>query len=144
MNAQSPTGRDLMQRATLITYGDRIRHARMARGLTQEDLAAAMGVTRSAVAQWETDRNRVTPRLLPRLHAVLDVRSIASPDAMSNTKRARRLRAAFETVRIYLESYQPTDTVDSVLADLKRARDSWGSLTFEERDGLARKRENPL
>ncbi|MGR3717160.1 MAG: helix-turn-helix transcriptional regulator [Thermohalobaculum sp.] len=36
--------------------GTRIRALRQARGLTQEDLARACDVTRSAVAQWETDR----------------------------------------------------------------------------------------
>lgn len=36
--------------------GGRIRAARRACGLTQEGLAHAIGVTRSAVAQWETDR----------------------------------------------------------------------------------------
>ena len=36
--------------------GARIRAARRAHGLTQDQLARAVGVTRSAVAQWETDR----------------------------------------------------------------------------------------
>jgi transcriptional regulator with XRE-family HTH domain len=36
--------------------GTRIRTARRAHGLTQDQLARAVGVTRSAVAQWETDR----------------------------------------------------------------------------------------
>jgi transcriptional regulator with XRE-family HTH domain len=38
------------------TVGTRIRQARRARGWTQDDLAIAVGVSRSAVAQWETDR----------------------------------------------------------------------------------------
>jgi transcriptional regulator with XRE-family HTH domain len=38
------------------TVGTRIRALRRARGLTQDDLATACGVSRSAVAQWETDR----------------------------------------------------------------------------------------
>jgi transcriptional regulator with XRE-family HTH domain len=39
-----------------IEIGRRIRTARQERGLTQETLAAAIGVSRSAVAQWETGR----------------------------------------------------------------------------------------
>ena len=38
------------------TVGVRIRTLRRARGLTQDELAAACNVSRSAVAQWETDR----------------------------------------------------------------------------------------
>ena len=38
------------------SVGTRIRALRRARGLTQDGLAVACGVSRSAVAQWETDR----------------------------------------------------------------------------------------
>jgi len=40
-----------------MTVGARIRALRRARGLTQDELAAACDVSRSAVAQWETDRS---------------------------------------------------------------------------------------
>jgi transcriptional regulator with XRE-family HTH domain len=42
--------------AASASSGARIRAARLERGWTQDDLAAAVGVSRSAVAQWETDR----------------------------------------------------------------------------------------
>jgi transcriptional regulator with XRE-family HTH domain len=38
------------------TVGARIRQLRNTRDLTQDELASACGVSRSAVAQWETDR----------------------------------------------------------------------------------------
>lgn len=38
------------------SVGARIRDYRRERGWTQDDLASAIGVSRSAVAQWETDR----------------------------------------------------------------------------------------
>jgi len=38
------------------TVGSRIRGLRLARGLTQDQLAAELDVSRSAIAQWETDR----------------------------------------------------------------------------------------
>jgi transcriptional regulator with XRE-family HTH domain len=44
----------MTQNAT--TVGTRIRALRRARGLTQDELASLCGVSRSAVAQWETDR----------------------------------------------------------------------------------------
>lgn len=37
----------------LYTIGDRIRHARTQAELTQDQLAAKIGVTKSAVSQWE-------------------------------------------------------------------------------------------
>jgi transcriptional regulator with XRE-family HTH domain len=37
------------------TSGERIRHARKSKGLTQEALGAASGVTKSSVSQWEGD-----------------------------------------------------------------------------------------
>jgi len=38
------------------TVGNRIRALRHTRGMTQDELAAMCDVSRSAVAQWETDR----------------------------------------------------------------------------------------
>ena len=52
--------------------GARIRTVRRARGLTQEELALATGVSRSAVAQWETGRAGCGGRLRV-IAAALDV-----------------------------------------------------------------------
>lgn len=53
--------------------GERIRDARRAMGLTQAQLAVAVGVTRSAVAQWETGRAGQVGGNLARLAAALGV-----------------------------------------------------------------------
>jgi transcriptional regulator with XRE-family HTH domain len=53
--------------------GDRIRQARQDQNLTQEQLADAVGVTRSAVAQWETGRAGQVTGNLSRVAAVLEV-----------------------------------------------------------------------
>ncbi len=45
-----------LHHAPAETVGQRIGALRKQRGMTQDDLAAACGVSRSAVAQWETDR----------------------------------------------------------------------------------------
>ena len=51
--------------------GTRIRSARLAQGLTQDQLARAVGVTRSAVAQWETGRAGQVGSNLARIARVL-------------------------------------------------------------------------
>lgn len=53
--------------------GARIRAARAARGMTQLDLAQAVGVSRSAVAQWETERAGQVSGNLTRIASVLGV-----------------------------------------------------------------------
>ena len=53
--------------------GARIRIARQALGMTQEELARAVGVSRSAVAQWETDRAGQVRGNLSKVAAILRV-----------------------------------------------------------------------
>lgn len=53
--------------------GTRIRSVRRERGLTQDELADQVGVSRSAVAQWETGRAGQITGNLSRIAGVLDV-----------------------------------------------------------------------
>ena len=62
-----------MARTPTSSAGDRIRAARVAAGYTQEALAREVGVTRSAVAQWETDRAGQVGGNLARIAEVLGV-----------------------------------------------------------------------
>ncbi len=64
-------GGDAMQQLEQI--GARIAEARRARGWTQGELATQVGVSRSAVAQWETGRAGQVTANLARIAAVLDV-----------------------------------------------------------------------
>lgn len=54
------------------TMGDRVKSLRQARGLTQEQLAKACGVTKSAVSQWEsgTTSNIKLPTVLALVSAL--------------------------------------------------------------------------
>ncbi|HEY4041584.1 MAG TPA: helix-turn-helix transcriptional regulator [Rhodopila sp.] len=53
--------------------GTRIRAVRRERGLTQDDLADEVGVSRSAVAQWETGRTGQVTGNLSRIANALGV-----------------------------------------------------------------------
>lgn len=57
----------------LLQIGGRIRAARERQGLTQAALAARVGVTRSAVAQWETGRSGQVGTNLAQIASVLEV-----------------------------------------------------------------------
>lgn len=52
-------------------FASRLREARIAAGLTQEQLGFALDVTKSSVSAWENGREAPGFRLLPRLSAVL-------------------------------------------------------------------------
>lgn len=56
-----------------MSIGGRIAELRRERGMSQAALAAATGVSRSAVAQWETDRAGQVSGNLSRIATVLDV-----------------------------------------------------------------------
>lgn len=52
-------------------FASRLREARIAAGLTQEQLGFALDVTKSSVSAWENSREAPSFRLLPRLSKVL-------------------------------------------------------------------------
>ena len=92
--------------------GQRIRRARQARGLTQNGLAAAVGVSRSAVAQWETDRAGQVRGNLTRIAAVLGVSveyllhgreaEVGGPENATEMALLRLYRACTEDDRAFL------------------------------------------
>jgi transcriptional regulator with XRE-family HTH domain len=53
----------------LRELGERLKRARVARGLTQEELGFAVGVSRAAVSQWEAGQVEAT---LSKLHAACE------------------------------------------------------------------------
>ena len=56
-----------------MTYGERIRQEREAKGLTQEELAEALGVSRQAVSKWEGDLSRPAAGKLILLSETLEI-----------------------------------------------------------------------
>ncbi|TFV66533.1 UNVERIFIED_ORG: XRE family transcriptional regulator [Bacillus sp. AZ43] len=75
--------------------GDRLRHARLAAGLTREDLAQQAGV-RSAdrVRDWERGAHAPQARYVPRLAAALGVDPVALYDVDPARPTLRVLRLA--------------------------------------------------
>jgi transcriptional regulator with XRE-family HTH domain len=70
--------------STDIAIGAAIRAARFSRGLTQGDLAARIGVTRAAIASYETGRRKILAETLLRIAHLCDQPlSFFDPDASS-------------------------------------------------------------
>jgi transcriptional regulator with XRE-family HTH domain len=63
----------LTNMSTPHDIGTRIRTVRRDRGLTQDELAGKVGVSRSAVAQWETGRAGQVTGNLSRIAGALEV-----------------------------------------------------------------------
>ncbi len=52
-------------------FADRLREARVAAGMTQEQLGFELGITKSSVSAWENGRETPSFRMLPELRRVL-------------------------------------------------------------------------
>src|SRR3546814_16364032 len=52
-------------------FADRLREARVAAGLTQEQLGFSLGITKSSVSAWENGRATPSFRMLPALRREL-------------------------------------------------------------------------
>ncbi|MBT2143965.1 MULTISPECIES: helix-turn-helix transcriptional regulator [unclassified Rhodanobacter] len=52
-------------------FADRLREARVAAGMTQEQLGFALGITKSSVSAWENGRETPSFRMLPELRREL-------------------------------------------------------------------------
>lgn len=56
-----------------MTVGERIRHTRVQKGLTQKELAAKLDVTQQGIMQWENGTRNPKPDTLRRLAEALDI-----------------------------------------------------------------------
>ena len=54
------------------SFGDRLREARTAAGMTQEQLGFALGVTKASISAWENGRETPSFRVLPELRSALN------------------------------------------------------------------------
>jgi transcriptional regulator with XRE-family HTH domain len=72
-----------LQPVSRASIGTHIRLLRQQLGLTQGALAEAIGVARSTVAFWETDRGDPEPDTLIRIAAALDVSMASFLDGMA-------------------------------------------------------------
>lgn len=60
-----------LKRRNLETYGSKIKHFRIRAGVTAEQLADSLGISKSSVRNWECGLTRPDPELLYHMFAVL-------------------------------------------------------------------------
>lgn len=79
-----------------MTCGERIKEEREKRGMTQEQLAEAIGVTRQSVSKWEADQSRPSGAKLEKLSALfgLPLEAWAPPPPEREVKELRRWQIA--------------------------------------------------
>jgi transcriptional regulator with XRE-family HTH domain len=56
-----------------MTFGEKLKEARKEAGLSQEQLAQKLSVSRSAVAKWESDKGMPDVNNLKAISQLLDV-----------------------------------------------------------------------
>ena len=91
------------------SLGQRIRNARKAKGMTQEQLASALYVSRQTVSSWENDRSEPDYETLMRIMELLDVKvgQKAEEDAGEASMPAESETVSAETV--FKEPEKPTE-----------------------------------
>lgn len=98
-----------------MTYGERIRQEREAKGLTQEELAEALGVSRQAVSKWEGDLSHPAAGKLILLSETLEIprdawRTMDAEEAAAQAaaqetageRKAKRWRKGFAALALLL------------------------------------------
>lgn len=83
-----------------MTYGEQIRQGRERKGLTQEQLAESLEVSRQAVSKWEMDLSRPARGKLARLSEVLEIPEDTWAAIDAELEAARRPRDAARPWRI--------------------------------------------
>jgi transcriptional regulator with XRE-family HTH domain len=112
------------------SFGDRLRAARIAAGMTQEQLGFALGVTKSSVSAWENDRETPGFKLLPALRTALGwsldelICGPAAPVGRESVRETPELYIGNQDERTLLVRYRalPPKRRQAVLELLKPAK----------------------
>lgn len=100
-----------------MTIGKRIALLRRQKGLTQEDLATALGVSPQAVSKWENDQTCPDISLLPKLAKLLGV---TTDELLSGKEELPAVRVLPPAERKDIKNMFLRITVDCADGDLVR------------------------
>lgn len=95
----------------------RLRQARKAAGLTQQDIATATGVSRGAVTQWEA----VHP----------DTRTSPSLEQLATIAQITNTSVAYLAGEDPVERPAASDSLAEMLSTVRRAKNFWAAVEYE-------------
>ena len=85
-----------MPQDEMVAFGEKLKEYRKQKGLTQEELAALVGVQNSAISKYEKGRIKQIPiHILERLRAVLEFNVNDIPDSQIVFNIYKKLRPAY-------------------------------------------------
>ncbi len=87
-----------------IKFGSIIREARVAKGLTQGELAQQLGIKNTTISNWEKDRSQPSSDKIEQLCSVLDL----TPDVLYGQNTAPSLTFDDFTYALYNEARELT------------------------------------
>lgn len=123
--ATVPSAMSADEHAFFRAMGERIAEARKAQGLTQVQLAQALGVAQQVVASYEVGRHRIPSSFLPRLARALamPVEELIGEEAQRSKRGpAPKLLQQVERIQRLPKSKQRfvMEMLDTVLAQASR------------------------
>jgi transcriptional regulator with XRE-family HTH domain len=95
------------------TFGIRLRKAREEKSLTQVELAETLGVSQSAVAQWESGRSSPAPAMASRLQKLLGI----GPPAAADEERIFKPRGSDRRPRLPVVGTPAPGDEERILVD---------------------------
>lgn len=115
-----------------IDVGRKIHELRKSKSMTQEELAAEMGVSIAAVSKWETGNS--IPDIL-MLCSIADFFDISTDELLGRTKKRRKIIVAddVEFIRDSLKSILSTNDYD-LIGEATEGKELLDMLKFKEPD----------
>jgi len=100
-----------------ITVGDfaqRLRQARLLKGITQQNLASQLSISRSTLANWETGRTTPDPHMIHTLARALGTTtdSLLAPGLGRSSRAIPIIETLSDSKPLQPVGYEPTDEQD--------------------------------
>lgn len=107
------------------TFGDRIKLARKSKGMTQSDLAEAVGAKGNSVSDWENNKCKPSPDTIEILMGVLNIEPnyLFSPkdkEEYSNTINESVVKYEKTSGILELLNNMPDEDIETVVSLIKR------------------------